>query len=216
VGAVKRRRTPASSLRGALLAAIVLLVGAPAAAADCGKDILDDWQDNNVVDRNYPSACYALAFRQLPQDAQEYSTVVADFQRAERRDRALELAGETPDVPPPTREELEKRGLDPDAPAPAPPADAGAGNDAGDPVDPGTPETGAVPPPPGSSGPTPQPEVEEEGGGTGIFGELIGAGGTDTADEVPTAVKVLGGAAALLLALGAAGVVAQRRSQGRG
>ena len=192
-----------------LAALAVLLVLVPAATADCGDDILDDWQDNNVVDRNYPSLCYPLAFAQIPEDAEQYSSIVADVQRAEQRDRRLEQQGEAPDVPPPTREELEDEGIDPATPPPPPTATV-------EPPDAATssPETTDVAPVPADTVDRGGTGVEDDG--TGIFGELIGAGGTDTADEVPTAVKVLGGAAGLLLLVGAAGLVAQRRSQGRG
>jgi len=211
-----------------LVALVALLVVTQSAAADCGKGILDDWTDNNVVDRSYPTGCYRLAFPQIPEDAEQYSSIVADIQRAERRDRTREQAGEPADVPPPTPEQFEERGLSPDPPAPAAPAapdpaPAGSSDPAATPTVTGAeaaPGTGPTSGGAGGGGAAAGGTTDEgtdgrAAAGTGIFGELIGAGGTDTADEVPTAVKVLGGAAGLLLAVGGAGLVAQRRSQGR-
>ncbi len=192
---------------------LVLALTAPAAAADCGRDILDDWQDNNVVDRHYPTLCYPLAFAQMPQDAEQYSSIVADVRRAEQRDRRREQGGQTPDVPAPTPEELEERGVDTTAtPPPPPPADTDAPPPVTDAATTAATDTGATPGGGSTGGGSDLGEADD----TGVFGDLIGAGGTDRADEVPAAVKVLGGAAALLLAVGAAGLVAQRRSQGRG
>ncbi|MDX6472670.1 MAG: hypothetical protein QOK22_1486 [Gaiellaceae bacterium] len=78
----------------ALAAALVLLVSVPAAGAapaatakatnSCWLDVINDWLDNNRVDKVYPTACYTQAIQTLNQypDVQNYSSAADDIHRA--------------------------------------------------------------------------------------------------------------------------------------
>jgi hypothetical protein len=79
----------------ALAAALVLLVSVPAAGAapaatakatnSCWLDVINDWLDNNRVDKVYPTACYTHAIQTLNQypDVQNYSSAADDIHRAQ-------------------------------------------------------------------------------------------------------------------------------------
>jgi hypothetical protein len=78
----------------ALAAALVLLVSVPAAGAapaatakatnSCWLDVINDWLNNNRVDKVYPTACYTHAIQTLNQypDVQNYSSAADDIHRA--------------------------------------------------------------------------------------------------------------------------------------
>ncbi len=78
----------------ALAAALALLVAVPAASAKpaatsvatkgCWLDVINDWLDNNRVDKTYPTPCYTQAIQQLNKypDVQNYSSAADDIQRA--------------------------------------------------------------------------------------------------------------------------------------
>ncbi|HVA29668.1 MAG TPA: hypothetical protein VMU58_00220 [Gaiellaceae bacterium] len=79
----------------AFAAALALLVSAPAAGAapaatlkatkGCWLDVINDWLDNNRVDKIYAIPCYAQAIQQLNRypDVQNYSSAADDIRRAE-------------------------------------------------------------------------------------------------------------------------------------
>jgi len=79
----------------ALAAALAILVSVPAASAapaatlkatkGCWLEVINDWLDNNKVDKIYAIPCYAQAIQQLNKypDVQNYSSAVEDIHRAE-------------------------------------------------------------------------------------------------------------------------------------
>jgi hypothetical protein len=78
----------------ALAAAFALFVVVPTAGAapaatskatnTCWLDVINDWLDNNRVDRTYPTACYTHAIQTLNKypDVQNYSSAADDIHRA--------------------------------------------------------------------------------------------------------------------------------------
>ena len=74
------------ALRALVLAAAfvgVLAVASPAAAAaSCGRAVIDDWYDNGRVDGTYALHCYDDAIEILPRDVRDYSSAKDDIQRA--------------------------------------------------------------------------------------------------------------------------------------
>jgi hypothetical protein len=78
----------------ALAAALALLVAAPVAGAKpaatsqatpgCWLAVINDWLDNNRVDKTYPTPCYTQAIQQLNKypDVQNYSSAADDIHRA--------------------------------------------------------------------------------------------------------------------------------------
>jgi hypothetical protein len=79
----------------AFAAALAILVSVPAASAapaatlqatkGCWLDVINDWLDNNKVDKIYAIPCYAQAIQQLNKypDVQNYSSAAEDIRRAE-------------------------------------------------------------------------------------------------------------------------------------
>ncbi len=59
-----------------------LATSAPATAANCGKQVVNDWYDNGRVDRIYPLSCYRQAIRILPTDVIDYSNAKEEIGRA--------------------------------------------------------------------------------------------------------------------------------------
>jgi hypothetical protein len=78
----------------ALVAALALLVSVPAASASpaatvkatkgCWLDVINDWLNNNRVDKTYAVPCYTQAIQQLNRypDVQNYSSAADDIHRA--------------------------------------------------------------------------------------------------------------------------------------
>jgi hypothetical protein len=78
----------------ALAATLALLVAVPAASAapaatsvatkGCWLDVINDWLNNNRVDKTYPVPCYTQAIQQLNKypDVQNYSSAADDIHRA--------------------------------------------------------------------------------------------------------------------------------------
>jgi hypothetical protein len=91
---IRARRNGTRALLTALLATLALLVSVPAASArpaatsvatkGCWLDVINDWLDNNRVDKTYPTACYSQAIQQLNKypDVQNYSSAADDIHRA--------------------------------------------------------------------------------------------------------------------------------------
>jgi len=69
-----------------LLTILVAAVGASSAGAaptaNCAKQVIADWYDNNRVDRIYPLRCYRQAIKLLPVDVRVYSGAEDDILRA--------------------------------------------------------------------------------------------------------------------------------------
>jgi hypothetical protein len=78
-------RLPSRLLLVVLLATgATLLLSAPAVAkkpVSCGQQVIDDWEDGQI-DRSYPERCYREALKLVPADAQEYSSLPTDIERA--------------------------------------------------------------------------------------------------------------------------------------
>ena len=65
-----------------LLATLCAIAPSPASAAECWKDLVDDYWADGRVDGTYPISCYREAITSLPQDVQEYSDAPDDLRRA--------------------------------------------------------------------------------------------------------------------------------------
>ncbi len=184
--------TPTSSrphrtvLRALLAAATLVLVlgaaGPAAAAATCGKKVIDDWYDNGRVDGSYPLHCYDDAIDALPRDVRDYSSAKDDIERA------LQARMNGQGAPPATSDPT------PEEPGSTVPGEEPDGSD-----DPG--ETTATP---GSDDPS------KPGDESGV--PEAGAGEVDTASSssVPVPLLVLAGLALLLVAAGSVGYVTRR------
>jgi hypothetical protein len=71
----------------ALLAGVgVLALGVTAAPASagkpCWKKVIDDWYDNEQIDRRYPISCYREALKNLPEDVRDYTSIGDDISAA--------------------------------------------------------------------------------------------------------------------------------------
>ena len=126
-----------------LLAAFVSLLAATspaAAAASCGREVINDWYDDGRVDGSYALHCYDDAIEILPRDVRDYSSAKDDITRALQ----AKLRGEP--APPAT--------TDP-SPDEEPPAVTGTNPTETDPSKSGGPTGG----PEGPGGPEAAPEV---------------------------------------------------------
>jgi uncharacterized membrane protein YgcG len=91
---IRARRHGTRTLLTALAAAAIMLVAIPVASAapaatsvatgGCWLAVINDWLDNNRVDRTYPVPCYTQAIQHLNAypDVQNYSSATDDIQRA--------------------------------------------------------------------------------------------------------------------------------------
>lgn len=66
----------------AIVAALAALTPATASAAECWKELVNDYWADNRVDRTYPISCYREAMESLPADVQQYSDAQDDLRRA--------------------------------------------------------------------------------------------------------------------------------------
>ena len=182
------RRPPLRALLTAALALTVALAvaGPAAAAASCGKKVIDDWYDNGRVDGTYDLHCYDDAIDALPRDVRDYSSAKEDIERAlqnRMQGRPAPPSSNDPSPEPTVSNEPGDSGSD-DEPS--------GGDD--EPDDDGSGGTGA-------SGPGDEGGVPE-----------AGAGAVDTAasDSVPIPLLVLAGLALLLIAAGSVGYLTRR------
>lgn len=80
----------------AVLIAAFVATGTASAATLCGKAILDDWLDNDRIDRIYELSCYEAAIDAIPEDIRIYTNAEEVISRAfqnvsgKRLDRQLE------------------------------------------------------------------------------------------------------------------------------
>ena len=181
-------RRPKTFLRLALAVCVTALaVGAslaPAAAAKstpaCWKTLINDWYDGRI-DHTYPVHCYKEALKHLPQDVRTYSDAYDVISRA--------LAAATHG----------KKKVDQNAAVAPPPSNGGGG---------GTGGSGGGKTPKGSG---PVGGVPTVGGDKhGLFTQATGKLGSDSASSLPIPLLVLAGLALLLVAAGAAGLLARR------
>jgi hypothetical protein len=67
-----------------LVTGAALLLSAPALAkkpVSCGQQVINDWEDGQI-DKSYPERCYRQALELVPADAQQYSSLPTDIERA--------------------------------------------------------------------------------------------------------------------------------------
>lgn len=121
------------------LAAVALSVAGPAAAASCGKRVIDDWYADGRVDGTYALHCYDDAIEALPRDVRDYSSAKEDIERAMQA--AMRGDGSPP---PPPAGDPEPGPSDPTAPPDEPTETASLGP--GDTPGETGPDTEAVPP----------------------------------------------------------------------
>jgi hypothetical protein len=173
----------------ALVAAFAHPVPA-AAATPCWKALLNDWYDGRI-DKTYAVHCYNDALKHLPADVQTYSSAHDDIQRALQSAIAKQKK---------SGHKVSQNSLVP--PSSGGPTSGGTG-------------TGTTPGPAGPTGPTPT-----VGGGRNSgkgLGHLANKLNPASASSLPIPLLVLGALAILLVAAGAAGLVAkqiQARKQG--
>jgi hypothetical protein len=185
-------------LKAALAAALITaaLLGSAArplpaqAATPCWKLLLNDWYDGRI-DQTYAVHCYRDALKHLPSDVQTYSSAHDDILRAlqsaiTKQKKLHKPVGDNTLVPP-------------GGGGGSGSGSGGSGNGSGGggggggattSVSSTTPTTGA----PGRTG----------------NGGLAGKVGSDNASSIPVPLLILGGLALLLVAAGAAGLIAKR------
>lgn len=172
----------------------------PAKKPACWKVLLNDWYDG-TVDGTYALGCYRELLRRLKDDAyaSSYTSAVDDINRAYQQRRAEILSGRRAE----------------------PYRSAGSGDSdvvppSGRPPSGGSSGTGAVPFNPVSPDrwyPSPAQPVQRTDGG-GPVQDLITAG-SDDATSIPIPLIILAGIAALLMAAGAASLIAKRAQRRR-
>jgi hypothetical protein len=187
-------------LLAVLAAAASLAVVAPAVAkAPCWKELINDWYDGRI-DKTYAIHCYREAIDHLPTDVEQYSSARQDIERALQKRIADEKQGSK------GKGGGKKTGV---PPTPPPSTSGGSGSKGGGkPAKPG-PGTTTNPnptPPPATTTDT-SPGRQTDGGPVGKALKKIGP---KNADSVPIPLLVLAGVALLLLAAGAAGLIARR------
>lgn len=186
------RRLVQPLLKAAVVAAIAAFavagaaLRAPAAqaATPCWKVLLNDWYDGRI-DQTYPVHCYREALKHLPSDVQTYSSAHDDILRALQSAIAKQ------------RKEHKTVGNN----SPVPPQ-GGSGNGSGS----GSGGTGTGP---GNSDAGGRTTTADEPGRTSSGG-LAGRVSSNDPSSIPTPLLILGGLALLLVAAGAAGLIAKR------
>jgi hypothetical protein len=182
-----------SIVKAALLAALVSAAfagsavrAAPAqAATPCWKLLLNDWYDGRI-DQTYPVHCYKDALKHLPSDVQTYSSAHDDILRA------LQSAI--------TKQKSEHKNVSNNTLVP--PEQAGSGG-TGSGGSGGGGSGGTTTSTSTSTSTTGEPGRNDNGG-------LAGSVSSDSPSSIPTPLLILGGLALLLVAAGAAGLIAKR------
>jgi hypothetical protein len=184
-----------SIVKAALLAALVSAAfagsavhAAPAqAATPCWKLLLNDWYDGRI-DQTYPVHCYKDALKHLPSDVQTYSSAHDDILRAlqsaitKQKSEHKNVSNNT--LVPPEQNGSGGTGS----------RGSGGSGSGGD----GTTTTNST-----STSTTGEPGRNDNGG-------LAGSVSSDNPSSIPTPLLILGGLALLLVAAGAAGLIAKR------
>jgi hypothetical protein len=167
-----------------VLAAVAL--SAPAQAAPCWENVIEDWFDNSRVDQRYPIHCYRDALKNLPEDMRAYSSAPEDIARAMRREIARQNQGGSTNTDDGAQTGGGSGGV------------GGSGGNAKPTAPVGTTEPGVEVAPPAESA------------DDGIFPEAIEEIGPSDASSFPLPLAVLLGVALLLLAAGGMGLIARR------
>ena len=164
----------------AALFAATVHVAPAAAATPCWKTLLNDWYDGRI-DQTYAVHCYRDALKHLPADVQTYSSAHDDILRAlQSAEAAIKKSGK----PITANTEIPPPG----AKTPGAKGTKGTKN--------GTTTT--------TAGPT-----SHHGPGKGLGGVADNLN-PSSASSLPVPLLVLGGLAILLVAAGAAGLIAKR------
>lgn len=187
-------RTPQTLIRLALATCVAALAAgaalAPAAAAKsastpCWKVLINDWYDGRI-DHTYPVHCYKEALKHLPTDVRTYSDAYDVISRA--------LAAATHG----------KKHVSQNTAVPPPPGNGGGGGGSGGAGG------GTTPKGKGGGSGVSTTGVNTTGGSQSIFGQATGKLGSNSASSLPIPLLVLAGLALLLVAAGAAGLLARR------
>jgi hypothetical protein len=154
------------------------------AKTPCWKALLNDWYDGRI-DNTYPVHCYREALRHLPSDVQTYSSAHDDILRAlqsaiAKQRQAHKPVGSDTLLPPQTSSGTTTE------------TNGGSSGNGG-----------------GSGGGNTDTSTSGQPGRQGNGG-LAGQVSSDNPSSVPTVLYVLGGLALLLVAAGAAGLIAKR------
>ena len=173
-----------------ITSALTLALGAgPAFAKPCWQRLIDDWYDGRI-DLVYPRKCIQQALENAPEDIRSYSDLQSDmtrFLQDSARDHTRQATSQDP-----------KQGRD----------EAHNANPA------------TQQPDPSSDDSDDDRKLAAPGGGSddpqGPIGDFIRATGPSDSTSVPVPLLALGGLALLLLAFGAAGLVARRVHARRG
>jgi hypothetical protein len=157
------------------------------ASAPCWKVLLTDWYDGRI-DHVYPIHCYTDALKHLPPDVQTYSSAHDDILRAlqsaitKQKSEHKNVSNNT--LVPPEQNGSGGTGS----------GGSGGSGSGGD----GTTTTNST-----STSTTGEPGRNDNGG-------LAGSVSSDNPSSIPTPLLILGGLALLLVAAGAAGLIAKR------
>jgi hypothetical protein len=165
----------------------VVALAAPAQAAPCWEDVVEDWYDNSRVDRTYPIHCYREALRNLPEDMRAYSSAPEDIARAMRQ--AIARGNQQPGT------NTSGNGDDGQA--------GGIGGGGSDGTAKPEAAIGTTEPMPTVAPPSDTPEES-------LFSEAFEEIGPSNASSFPLPLAVLGGVALLLMAAGGMGLIARR------
>ena len=102
-----RHRTP--FIRAVAIVAVLIAAfaasGTAGAATTCSKAILDDWLDNDRIDRIYDLSCYEAAIDAIPEDIRIYTNaeevISRAFQNVSGKRLERQLEGPSSVAPPP-------------------------------------------------------------------------------------------------------------------
>jgi hypothetical protein len=188
------RRLAQPFLKAALVAtlAAAAFVGAAAhapaaqAATPCWKTLLNDWYDGRI-DHVYPVHCYREALKHLPTDVSTYSSAHDDILRALQSAIA--------------KQKKEHKTVNDNSLVPA----QGGGSNGGSSSGGGT-TTGPGGSDAGGRGKTTTTNEPGRTPGGGLAGQVS----SSNPSSIPTPLLILGGLALLLVAAGAAGLIAKR------
>ena len=150
--------------------------------------MINDWYDNGRMDRDYSIACYQQALQHLPPDVREY----ADAQDVIGRALTAAIARQGKNAQSGSPTDTTNQNVTPVV----------SNNGGGGPSDPNN---------PGEVGPT----GDNGSGGKSLFAKAFDRLGPGNANSIPIPLIVLGSLALLLLAAGAAGMVARRLQERR-
>ena len=178
----------AAALVAAALGGSAVRPATAEAATPCWKLLLNDWYDGRI-DQTYAVHCYKDALKHLPSDVSTYSSAHDDILRA------LQSAI--------TKQKKEHKSVGNNTPVP-PQNGGGSGGGSGGSGGKGG-SGGSTTSTPGTT-PT---STDGEPGRNGNGG-LAGTVGSDNASSIPVPLLILGGLALLLVAAGAAGLIAKR------